>query len=126
MYDHELVPEAGCQLLASVETSTPPTTPPPLSVAVPVTVTGVPTLALLPDAGAVIVADAPVLSVLFAAALSPAWSVAGWASMSASRFTVACWMAGSAAGPAFSCTASRPQVHWTVPAPKTSARDDAR
>ena len=51
VYDHELVPEAGCQLLASVETSTPPTTPPPLSVAVPDTVTGVPTLALLPDAG---------------------------------------------------------------------------
>ena len=40
----------------SVETSTPPTTPPPLSDAVPDTVTGVPTLALLPDAGALIVA----------------------------------------------------------------------
>src|SRR3954470_10683939 len=68
----ELVPEAGCHVWPlSAETSTPPTTPPPESLAVPETVTGVPTVALLPDVGEVIVAPGAVVSVLLEAGVSP-------------------------------------------------------
>src|SRR3954469_21832337 len=43
------VPEASCQVgPPSVETSTPATTPPPVSAAVPVTVTGVPAVSVVP------------------------------------------------------------------------------
>jgi hypothetical protein len=50
------VPVAGCQVVPpSVETSTPATTPPPESVAVPEIVTGVPSAKLAPGAGLVIV-----------------------------------------------------------------------
>src|SRR6476659_8876922 len=51
---HVHVPVARCQVAPlSVETSTPATTPPPVSVAVPDTVTALPTLVLEPFAGAV-------------------------------------------------------------------------
>src|SRR5690349_9432694 len=51
VYDHDVVPVAGCQVLPpSVDTSTPATTP-PLSVAVPLTVTCEPSAAADPFAG---------------------------------------------------------------------------
>ena len=45
--------------------------------------------------------------------------------MSAKRLTVACCMVGSAGLP-LGLLPSRPQVHWTVPAPKTRAPLGAR
>src|SRR5689334_22089232 len=45
VYDHDERPRAGCHGPPSRETSTPATTPPPESVAVPAIVTGVPAVA---------------------------------------------------------------------------------
>ena len=56
-YVHVPRPLAGCQVgPPSTVTSTPPTTPPPLSVAVPVIAVGTPLSAVKPFAGSVIVA----------------------------------------------------------------------
>src|ERR1700704_703385 len=63
VYDHEVVPVAGCQVAPpSVETSTPATTP-PVSVAVPVIVTLEPSETPAPADGLVIVASGAALSV---------------------------------------------------------------
>ncbi len=68
----------GCQVVPpSVETSTPATTPPPASVAVPVMVTGAPSEKVAPGDGEVIVEVGGVVSVDIVAAVSPAISVAG-------------------------------------------------
>src|SRR4051812_25793128 len=57
-------PAAGCQVAPlSVDTSTPPTTPPPVSVAVPETVVAEPDCTVAPAAGAVIAAAGPTVSV---------------------------------------------------------------
>src|SRR5579864_4003763 len=54
-YIQDSRPLAGCQVEPpSIETSTPPTTPPPASVAVPVTVTGIPAETVPPGSGNVI------------------------------------------------------------------------
>src|ERR1700730_9748017 len=54
-YVHDVVPLAGCQVEPpSVETSTPASTPPPLSAAVPDTVTVAPLPTVAPGAGEVI------------------------------------------------------------------------
>ncbi len=60
-------------------------------------------------------------SVDLAAGTSPDCRVAGWASMSASRFTVACCMRASGAALPRSWLLSRPQDHCTVPELNTSA-----
>ena len=125
-YVHEVVPVAGCHVVPpSVDTSTPATTPPPVSLAVPVTVTTVPSGVVDPAVGEVIVDVGGVVSVDADAATSPASSVAGWAPMSASRFTVACCIVGSAARPV-GLPLSSPHDHCTVPAPNTSAPLEAR
>ena len=105
----------------SVDTSTPPTRPPPLSAAVPVTVTGLPTGTTALLAGAVIVEDGGAVSVEAVAAERPACSVVGCDPMSASRFTVACCAAESTAADPRSWFESSAHGHWIVPAPKTSA-----
>src|SRR4051812_13533975 len=126
-YVHDVVPLAGCQRVPpSVETSTPATVPPPASDAVPVTVTVLPLGTVDPSAGEVIVAVGAVWSVVAVAATSPVCRVDGCAFMSASRFTVACCMSRSTGVPEKSWSASRPQDHWTVPAPKTRAPLGAR
>src|SRR5215831_962521 len=85
---HDERPLAGCQVAPpSTETSTPATTP-PTSLAVPVTVTGVPTCApvtgLMPEVGGAVSVEA-------VAASNPACKLPGWSPISAKRFTVACW-----------------------------------
>ena len=80
----------------SSETSTPPTRPPPASVAVPWMVTVVPGVTVVPVAGETIAADGAVVSVEAEAAVRLGSSEPGWACMSAKRFTVACCMRGSA------------------------------
>src|SRR6185295_5252696 len=112
-----VVPVAGCHVVPpSVETSTPATWP-PLSDAVPEIVTFWPSLTvegtLRVEVGAVVSveAEAPVRSDCI---------VAGWAPMSANRFTVACSMLRSA-GLESGFQSSSPHAHWTVPAPKTRA-----
>ena len=63
---------AGCQVEPpSVDTSTPATTPPPVSAAVPVIVTFVPSVTFAPAAGDVIVEVGAVVSVDFVARTSP-------------------------------------------------------
>src|SRR5690242_9846812 len=58
-YVQEARPVAGCQVApSSVETSTPPTTPPPVSAAVPEMTVGEPAATVAPAAGAVTTADA--------------------------------------------------------------------
>ena len=81
---------AGCHdVPLSVETSTPPTLPPPASVAVPVTVSGWPTGTVAPAAGVAMVDVGAVVSLLALAADNPDCRVAGCAPMSANRLTVA-------------------------------------
>ena len=122
VYVHVPRPVARCQVVPpSVETSTPPTTPPPVSVAVPDTVTCVPGAIELLAAGEVIVDLGAVASELGVAAVRPVMSVPGWAPMSANRLTVACCMLVLAAALPRSWLASSPHDHWTVPAPKTRA-----
>ena len=104
----------GCQVLPpSVETSTPATTPPPASAAVPLMVTGAPSEKVAPGDGEVIAEVGGVVSVEGVAAVSPAISVAGCALMSARTFTVACCMAGSTGPPALPppVPLSRPHDH---------------
>ena len=104
----------------SVDTSTPPTRP-PVSAAVPVTVTGAPTDRLAPAAGEVMADVGAVVSVEAVAATSPGRSVVGCTPMSANRLTVACCAAVSAAAEPRSCSLSRAHAHWIVPAPNTRA-----
>ena len=88
---------AGCQEVPlSVETSTPPTLPPPASVAVPLTVSGWPTGTVAPSAGDEMVDVGAVVSLLAVAADSPDCRVAGCTPMSANRLTVA-WRTASSA-----------------------------
>ena len=69
----------GCQVLPlSVDTSTPATTPPPLSVAVPETVTVLPLAMVELAAGEVILDVGGVLSVAAVAATKPDSRVVGW------------------------------------------------
>jgi hypothetical protein len=65
-------PVTGCQVLPlSVETSTPPTMPPPMSLAVPLMVICVPSGIVVPGVGLVIVDVGGVWSVEAVAADSP-------------------------------------------------------
>src|SRR6266852_4717883 len=92
------VPElAGVQ--ANVQLSRPPTTPPPVSVAVPLMVTAVPCWKVAPATGEVIDEVGGRLSVEAEAATRPACSVAGWTPISASKFTVACCIRTSVVEP---------------------------
>src|SRR4051794_7949691 len=132
LYVQDVVPVAGCQLAPlSVDTSTPATMP-PLSAAVPVTVTAVPSTTTAPATGLVIVEVGGVVSVLAATGCSVDISVVAWSPMSANRFTVACCITGSGASPTFgpllshALVVSSPHAHWTVPAPKTCAPLGAR
>src|SRR5215831_6330619 len=131
LYDQDVVPVAGCHVAPlSVETSTPATTPPPVSDAVPVIVTAVPLVSVAPPVGAVILDEGGVWSVEAVAATRPACIVVGWTPMSAIRLSVACCMLRSGfAGPMsgwISWLTSRPHSHWTVPAANTSAPLAAR
>jgi len=122
--DQDVVPAAGSQEAPpSVDTSTPETRPPPESAAVPAIVIDEPAATDAPLAGEVIVEVGGARSVDAVAATRPSCtcSVPGCAPMSAKRLTVACCIRRSAGSEPRSCDASRPQVHWTVPAPKTSA-----
>jgi hypothetical protein len=92
-------PMAGCHVAPpSSETSTPPTTPPPASLAVPLTVTGLPPCRFAPAAGEVMVEVGGVWSVEAVAGVKPVCNVAGWTPMSANKLTVACCMLGSGSG----------------------------
>src|SRR6478735_4737224 len=120
---HDVVPVAACHVAPlSLETSTPATRP-AASAAVPVRVTRSPFFWDWPAAGVLIVTVGPAVSVDFVAAARPVIRVAGCAPMSASRLTCACCMRESVelSGYSESCSASRPYVHWIVPALKTRA-----
>src|SRR5689334_19709965 len=83
-------PDAGCQVVPpSVDTSTPPTTP-PTSLAVPEMPMALPACTVPPPAGEVITTVGAVVSVDPEAAVRPEIRVTGWTPMSARRFTVAC------------------------------------
>src|SRR5581483_10215565 len=113
---------AGCQVVPlSVETSTPATTPPPLSVALPEIVVAVPSGIVAPGAGEAIVEVGAVVSVDLLAGTRPAISELGWAPISASRLTVACSRFGSGGLPLGSVVSdsqalmlARPHDHCTV------------
>ena len=105
----------------STDTSTPPTSPGAVSVAVPWMVTGVETGSVAPAAGDVTCEAGAVASADAVAGTSVTSSDAGCAPMSASRLTVACCMSGLGAPPPRSCSPSRPHDHWIVPALKTRA-----
>src|SRR5438105_6368798 len=115
---------AGCQLAPlSVETSTPATTPPPLSVAVPEMLAWLPSCSASPCPGEAIVVLGASVSDDLPAALSPAISDPGCAPMSANRLTVACSMLGSGGlwlgsvvPIAQASVLSSPHDHCTVPA----------
>ena len=78
LHVQSLVPEAGCQVAPpSTETSTPATTPPPLSLAVPVIVTEPPGATVEPAAGEVIAEAGGSASVEAAAATSPGCRLPG-------------------------------------------------
>ncbi len=119
---------ARCQVWPlSTETSTPPTRPPPESIAVPATTAGSFTGIVVPAVGEVMLEVGGVVSVEAVAGVRPDCSVAGCTPMSANRFTVACRAASSAVslGPR-SWFESSPQDHCTVPAPNTRAPLGAR
>src|SRR4029450_8778591 len=103
----------------SVETSTPATTP-PVSAAVPVTVTWLPSVTVAPLDGDVNVAVGAVVSVVLVARIRPEIGAYGCTPMSANRFSVACRWVVFGVLP-IGLALSRPHDHWTVPAPKTSA-----
>ena len=118
-----MVPVAGCHVVPpSVDTSTPATTPPPVSEAVPEIVTCEPSDTV---EGTLTVEVGAVLSVDAEAAVRSDWIVPGWAPMSARRFSVACSMLRSGAVLS-GFQSSRPQAHCTVPAPNTRAPLGAR
>ena len=117
------MPVAGCHVAPlSVDTSTPATTPPPVSDAVPEIVILPPSPTVDPLVGAVMLEAGAVVSVEAEAVDNPLMRAYGCAPMSAKRLTVACCMAlsGVEAGSA------RPHDHCTVPAPKTNAPLAAR
>src|SRR5215813_3288821 len=120
----------GCQVVPPlVEISTPATTPPPASVAVPLMVTAEPSGKAAPADGEVIVDVGGVVSADCVAGVRPDISVAGCTlPMSANRFTVACCAAGSVLPPELPdpVPLSRPQDHCTVPPPNTRAPLAAR
>ena len=60
------------------------------------------------------------------AATRPVIRVAGCTPMSAKRLMTACCIRLSVGALCPSCTSSRPQVYWMVPAPKTNAPLAAR
>lgn len=109
----------------SVETSTRATTPPPLSVAVPVIVTGRRAGTVAFAAGLVTVMAGPVWSVEAVATTRLVCGDLGWTPMSAKMLTVACCIRLSSVTTASSGfpvgMLVRPQDHCTVPEPKTRA-----
>ena len=90
----------------------------------PWTVTEELSVRLAPGAGDVMCDVGAVVSNEGDALTRPEMRANGWAPMSAKRLTVACCMVRSVPAPVH--VLSRPQAHWTVPAPKTSAPDAAR
>ena len=84
--------------------------PPPTSLAVPLIVTAVPLPTIASSSGAVMAAVGGVVSVDADARTSPSCSVAGCASMSASRLTVACCMRASVGVPGGRRASSSPHV----------------
>src|ERR1700682_1347125 len=90
-YIQDSRPLAGCQVAPpSTETSTPPTTPPPASVAVPVIVTGIPADTVPPGSGNVIEDVGATASDEAEAEVRGDCKVAGCTPISANRLTVAC------------------------------------
>src|SRR5438067_2869986 len=84
-------PLAGCHVVPpSVDTSMPPTTPPPESLAVPVIVTATFACRLAPADGAVMTEVGAAISLDADAATRPVCRFAGCALRSAKRLTVAC------------------------------------
>src|SRR5262249_52776132 len=105
-----LVSVAGCQVEPlSVDTSTPPTTP-PADVAVPEIVTAFPSWTVAPADGELIVETGGVVLVDFVAETSPEIRLCGCTPMSAKRFTVACCIEASGESPS-GLSASRPHTH---------------
>src|SRR5262249_29964746 len=113
---HDERPPAGCHGPPSIETSTPASTPPPASAAVPARVLGVPTISPL---GGVMAEAGGVVSVDAVAVTRPACRLPGWQPISAKRLTVACCTRISGAEEPSSWLASSPQDQRTVPEPKT-------
>ncbi len=100
--DQAVVPVAGCQVAPpSVETSTPATTPPPVSAAVPVTVTDAPLATAAPAAGAVIATVGPAVSVDLVAASGPPSGSSAGRPCRRSRLTWACCIRASAGSAAY-------------------------
>src|ERR1700680_4766956 len=90
-YIKDACPLAGCQVVApSTEAPTPPTTPPPASVAVPVIVTGIPADTTPPGSGNVIEDVGATVSEEAEAVVRGDCNVAGCTPISANRLTVAC------------------------------------
>src|SRR5208283_5779146 len=114
---------AGCHgAPSSTETSTPATTPPPGSAAVPLIKID-PKAAVEPFAGETIVELGGVVSVDAAAVVRPLWRVVGCTPMSAKRLTVACCIPRSVVDPRFALSwlESSPHAHWYVPVANTRA-----
>jgi hypothetical protein len=125
VYVHCERPVAGCQVVPpSVETSTPPTTPPPVSVAVPATVTTLPCARVVLFNGVVTVDVGAVVSVDAVAGASVSSGVPGCTPMSANTLTVACCAFGSAASPVWFPIRVNDQL--IVPASNTRAPLGAR
>src|SRR4051812_43469121 len=97
VYDHDVSPVVGCQVVPpSSEISTPPTIPPAASDAVPLMTTSLAPATWTFAAGEVIVEVGAVVSVDRVAGARPLTSEAGWMlPMSASRLTIAWRIAGS-------------------------------
>src|SRR5262245_33833536 len=104
-------PTAGCQVSPpSVDTSTPPTTPPPESAAVPLMVTGVPWTTLVGTDETVMLEVGRVRSVFMVARNRPDWMESGWMPMSANRLTVDWRIDWSGVELPLSWTPSRPKA----------------
>src|SRR5215467_7518987 len=105
------VPDAGCHVAPSRETSTAPTTPPPASLAVPLIVMGTPNSITAPGTGDVIVDVGAVVSLDAVALTTPGMRLPGCAPMSAKRLTVACCIATSGVDGPPSWLPSSPHDH---------------
>ena len=81
---------------------------------------------VLPAVGLLMTVVGAWVSADWVAATRPAIRVLGWAPMSANRLMVACWIRESGGDWMPSWSLSRPQAHWMVPAPNTSAPLAAR
>ena len=124
VYVHVPRPVAGCHVWPlSVDTSTPPTTPPPVSLAVPLIVTWLPGVIEAFGAGAVIVDVGAVESLETRRGRSSrSCSVDGCTPMSANRLTVACCMPRRRRPRSRDRGSSRgPRTTAPCPAPNTSA-----